>query len=151
MFHKRWFKTESLPEIDPVINYTNLRKTQRKRHTILALSEADITSYDVPQVVVQVCGNRVQYTRACKLSTFLSTTNVCFLIQDSKLKVQESVSPKFYETTFTELSKSSLQNILNVLKWPPAVEKTQQDFVMVFDLSWVIHTKKWRIFTCSWD
>lgn len=151
MFHKRWFKTESLPEIDPVINYTNLRKTQRKRHTILALSEADITSYDVPQVVVQVCGNRVQYTRACKLSTFLSTTNVCFLIQDSKLKVQESVSPKFYETTFTELSKSSLQNILNVLKWPPAVEKKQQDFVMVFDLSWVIHTYKWRKFTCSWD
>lgn len=51
-------------------------------------------------------------------------TLFCILsIQDLKLIVEEPICKKFYEMYFTDLSQSSLQETLNIQKWPPAVEK----------------------------
>lgn len=41
-------------EIDPFVSYTNLRKSKRKPKTILAISEADITSSDAPSILKKV-------------------------------------------------------------------------------------------------
>lgn len=41
-------------EIDPFVSYTNLRKSKRKPKTILAISEADITSSDAPSTLKKV-------------------------------------------------------------------------------------------------
>lgn len=41
-------------EIDPFVSYTNLRKSKRKLKTILAISEADITSSDAPSILKKV-------------------------------------------------------------------------------------------------
>lgn len=45
---------EYISEIDPFVSYTNLRKSKRKPKTILAISEADITSSDATSILKKV-------------------------------------------------------------------------------------------------
>ncbi|XP_062611363.1 uncharacterized protein LOC134273196 [Saccostrea cucullata] len=82
---------------NPMKTYANLRKTLRGPKTVLAITEADIASSDAP----------ITHRK------------------NQKLEVQEPISQRFYEVSFTELSKSPLQDILNILTWPPKVERKE--------------------------
>lgn len=126
-------------EIDPFVSYTNLRKSKRKPKTILAISEADITSSDAPSILKKVRESvfKIFYIILQEFTDFHNfILYSLWITQDLKLIVQEPISPKFYEMYFTDLSQSALQEILNILKWPPAIEKNP--WILVYILNWFI-------------